>query len=257
MEFDKKTVSSVLTSKVFICACIGTITSSILSIIVFSYDYSASLRVPSSWGTESNNLPLRRPSPYINLNRVPINSSSAPLPSIFSFAHVVLQFQNSDPLRALKEDSRWYPSDVGEIYPDDRHFLVSEQISTVMQFRNLDYGMEKCHLNPTVPDANSTSFQSSIDIDLLSEIDVWMLDSSQEISKATRSSPPRRSHFAKIDFSAAHNYKSIEFRCPSNSFTTFEFTCSSTVSNCHVEFWQRESEHANGTHLYSIWGTLS
>lgn len=107
--------------------------------------------------------------------------------------------------------------------------------------------MERCHLNPTIPDVNSTSFDPAVNVDLTSEIDIWMLDNSQELSRHilwTRA-PPRRSLFATIDLDG-QGQKAIEFHCPSTSFTTFEFTCSQRTPDCQVDFWQKKDDPPNG-----------
>ncbi|KAF9038918.1 hypothetical protein BDZ89DRAFT_1061021 [Hymenopellis radicata] len=227
-------------------ACIGTVISSILSIGVFYFDH---LESPVSRAASSR-APLRRPSTYINLNSVAISGDRPPLSPIYNSPDVILQFRTSDPSRSLFEDPRWYPSDVGAIYPDDRHFLVSSETSTVVQFRNLDYEMERCHLNPTIPSPNITSFEAAVNVDFSSEIDIWMLDSSSELSRhiSWSTAPPRRSHFATVDFSGK-DHKPIEFRCPSSSFTTFEFSCSDRTPNCYINFWQKKERVLNGVFM--------
>ncbi|KAF9001377.1 hypothetical protein BDZ89DRAFT_1081916 [Hymenopellis radicata] len=223
-------------------ACIGTLISSILSIGVFYFESSVSHATRSL-------APLRRPSTYINLDSVAISGDRPPRSPIYNLPDVILQFR-SDPSRSLFEDSRWYRSNVGAIYPDDRHFLVSSETSTVVQFRSLDYGMERCHLNPTIPSSNTTSFEAAVDVDFSSEIDIWMLDSSSELSRHTSwsAAPPRRSHFATVDFSGK-GHKPVEFRCPSSSFTIFEFSCSDRTPNCYIDFWQKKERVPNGVFM--------
>lgn len=110
--------------------------------------------------------------------------------------------------------------------------------------------METCYLNPTIPDINSTSFEPSVNIDFTSEIDIWMLDNSAEIFMDNRrpNAPRRRSHFATIDPSGK-DHKSIEFHCPSNSFTIFEFSCSRRKPNCLMDFWQKRGDLQNGRYV--------
>ena len=105
----------------FLC-CIGTLISTALSIFLLS----SNTRVSSGHLSTSTN--LHRPSTYVNLDRIVRNSTDAQFPPIHSFAHVVLQFDAADRSRTLREDKRWYPSDVGEIHPDDRHFIVSSEV---------------------------------------------------------------------------------------------------------------------------------
>ncbi|KAF4604705.1 hypothetical protein EYR40_003483 [Pleurotus pulmonarius] len=70
----------------------------------------------------------RRPSTYMNLDKLPMNDSQPFFHPIHSFAHVLLQIDTSDPQRKLHENFRKYNSPQGEIYPDDRYFLVSSSV---------------------------------------------------------------------------------------------------------------------------------
>ncbi|KAF9465119.1 hypothetical protein BDZ94DRAFT_1254552 [Collybia nuda] len=223
-------------------ACIGTLVSSLISLFVFGHGYWDSHRTG-----KASNPKLRRPSTYMYLEKLPNHND--PPPPIFSFAHILLQIDPTDPLRTLHEDTRWYESEIGEIHPDDRHFLVSSQASTIIQFRNLDFGMQNCHLNPTVP-MNTTSFDAGVNVDPSSELDVWMLDNSWELSRDVEwnTAPRRRSHFATIDLSGG-GHMPVEFYCPSTSFSTFEFSCSKRTPDCHVEFWQRKGTPLNGVYI--------
>jgi hypothetical protein len=123
------------------------------------------------------------------------------------------------------------------------------QTSTVVQFRNLDYGMERCVLDPTVPNPNATisGFDPAVKISPHSVVDIWLLDGSQELSRHTlwTHAPPRQKHFGKIGFTGGESHR-LEFPCPSISFTIFEFTCAPETPQCHIEFWQKKAEPPNG-----------
>ncbi|KAG5644542.1 hypothetical protein DXG03_008197 [Asterophora parasitica] len=126
--------------------------------------------------------------------------------------------------------------------------------STVVQFRNMDYGMERCVLDPTIPKPNATipGFDPAVNVHPGSEVDIWLLDGSQELSRHilwTRA-PARQKHFARIGLSGK-GFRRIEFLCPSMSFTTFEFACVPEAPHCHIEFWQKKAEPPNGKH-YSL-----
>ncbi|KAF4573429.1 hypothetical protein EYR36_007944 [Pleurotus pulmonarius] len=196
----------------------------------------------------------RRPSTYMNLDKLPTNDSQPFFHPIHSFAHVLLQIDTSDPQRKLHENFRKYNSPQGEIYPDDRYFLVSSSTSTIIQLRNLDFRMEKCVLDPTIPSHDDTSpdsgFDPSVRVDASSSVDVWMLDNTQELSRDTQwtHAPPRKTFFGSISLHGEGSRR-IEFFCPSVSFSTFEFACSSSTPNCHVEFWQRKSDPPNGIYM--------
>ena len=126
--------------------------------------------------------------------------------------------------------------------------------------------MERCHLNPIIPQPNSTTFDAQVEIDPTGEIDIWMpvLDSLLELLRHIlwSQAPPRRSHFATIDLTG-HGHKPVVFYCPSTSFSTFEFSCSKRTPHCHVEFWQRTKadpiparNKLNGKHLKNKWSKM-
>ncbi|KAK7438886.1 hypothetical protein VKT23_017812 [Stygiomarasmius scandens] len=169
--------------RLLLWTCIVVATSSILS----SFLLLSNERTHTTSLTQGGL--LRRPNPYINLDRlykVDPPAAREPFPSIYSFAHVVLQFSPSDPHRRfMPEDDRSYSSREGYIYTDDRHVLVTPKISTVIQFRNQDYGMENCTLEPTIPDATNSpaDLDSSVHIDHTSVVEIWMLDNTREISR--------------------------------------------------------------------------
>ena len=118
-------------SRLFLCACISAICSSVLSMGLFINGAFPALSTPKSHRTTD---PPRRISTYLNLDKVHRNASEKFTP-IDSFAYVVLQLQNDDPRRKLYEDDRMYYSREGAIYPDDRHFLVTKEVGLTVQRR--------------------------------------------------------------------------------------------------------------------------
>ena len=66
----------------------------------------------------------------MNLDKVHRKNASEEFKPIDSFAYVVLQFTNDDPQRKAYEDDRMYYSREGAIYPDGRHFLVTNEVCT-------------------------------------------------------------------------------------------------------------------------------
>lgn len=81
----------------------------------------------------TNTAPPRQLGQYVNLNK-----SYQPTRGIeavkFSYAQVLMQLEASDQTRILREDSRQYLTFAGTVYPDDRHFLVSESVSTSFNY---------------------------------------------------------------------------------------------------------------------------
>jgi hypothetical protein len=122
-------------SRLVVCASIATLVTSILSIYLFATAFLDGYFGRSTQDTALHKLTLKRPSTYMNLDKVSFNSSLGTFPPIHSFAQVLLQLDNSDPSRALRETSRRYQSPVGDIYPNDRFFLVSSSVCISARLR--------------------------------------------------------------------------------------------------------------------------
>ncbi|EMD39079.1 hypothetical protein CERSUDRAFT_47452 [Gelatoporia subvermispora B] len=159
-----------------------------------------------------------------------------------NFPPVVLQVRTSDSSRKMYEDERsWYLYQ-GSVYPDDRHVVVSHEVSTIVQFRNIDFRMERCTLVVSIP-VHTDTFDPAVKLQSPSAVDVWILDASAELSPRNSGkwglAPGRRTLFTTLSFDAMENNTSSEFYCPSGEFTTLELTCSrDKFSNCEVDFWQ-------------------
>jgi hypothetical protein len=115
-------------SHLVVCTSVVTLITSILSIYLFAAAFLDGSLPPPTQAASLRGLSLKRPSTYMNLDKVPFNSSLGIFPPIHSFAQVLLQLENSDPSRAAREASRRYQSPVGEIYPNDRFFLISSSV---------------------------------------------------------------------------------------------------------------------------------
>ncbi len=117
----------------------------------------------------------------------------------------------------------------------------SLQVSTVVQFRNIDYAMERCVLTIVLPERNGT-FDPNVKLADPSVVDVWLLDGPTEFSRYIRGSmdyaPKRRELLTTLTFSRSGPSRSNEFHCTSGEFTTLELTCSPTNAGCSVDFWQ-------------------
>jgi len=88
-------------------------------------------------------------------------------------------------------------------------------------------------------------------------IDVWLLDTStemsREITRSRISAPKRHRLLDSLTVSYSVNL-AIQFDCRSNEFTTLEFSCQST-KQCDVDFWQDKRWHPiEGTCLKTIDG---
>jgi len=221
----------------FAWACIGALCSSAASLAIMLWPVIVQQSTISS---SISNQVWRRPSTYMNLEKVlSMKKYLEPTPSIINFPPVLLQIHTLDHTRAMHEDYRQWKTQEGTIYSDDRHFVTKATTATVLQFRHLDYAMERCILNVTVPvqteplDAAENSRPASI-------LDVWVLDSSLELSPYALwdRAPTRRARFTSLEVSPGSGIASEEFPCPSGQFSTFEITCAPQTPDCYVDFWQ-------------------
>ncbi|EAU82126.1 hypothetical protein CC1G_09585 [Coprinopsis cinerea okayama7 len=200
-----------------------------------------------------SNTAVKRPNPYPGLDAISYGDEYEPFKPITSLSQLLLQIQTNDPSRKLHEDaSRQRDSVRGTLYPDDRHFIASREMSTVVQFKNLDYGMERCVLHAVLPN-KTASLDPAIQLKPSSIIDVWRLDQDTEISPQSPETwalaPRRRALLERFEFPSENGeWRSKEFHCPSLTFTILEFACASVSPDCHVEFWQ-DRMSANGVYL--------
>jgi hypothetical protein len=253
-------------SRLFFWAIIGTLCSSALSFLVFASRVSF---LPRSIGMPVllQGPVLRRPSHYMNLEKV-LRTSNRTFPPITNFPRVVFQIDPADSQRRMTEDDQGWISNIGAVYPDDRHITISSKVhfippgnqtplltsyklqnSTILHFRHLDFAMEECMLMFVLPQ-RSDSFNPNAELTVPSMVDVWILDSSSEISRHIYSTwkfaPTRLRKLTTLEFSEHNPSSSGNFSCPTNEFTTFELACSPVTPSCNVDFWQNHEATPRG-----------
>lgn len=130
----------------------------------------------------------------------------------------------------------------------------------MVQFRNLDYAMENCVLNISLP-VETARFHPDINLTPTSVIDVWTLEDSAELAQDIRGgtaarAPARRTLLATLPFPTSGSQQSGIFRCPSGAFTTLELACAPRAATCYVDFWQdRRAKPVGGEFSpYNVFG---
>ncbi|GJE88767.1 hypothetical protein PsYK624_048520 [Phanerochaete sordida] len=246
-----------LCDSLFAFACVGTICTSLLSIVLFSIGISQQPPVASPFAQYEGQA-LRRPNAYANLEAAfgagdLFADDYAPFTN---FPDAVFQFKASDRSRRMWEDDRAHMTPAGSVYPDDRHIVANQTVSTLVQFRFKDYGMQRCFLNASVP-LLIEKFDPAITLAEPSVLDVWELDTDMPIARYVRGSrdfaPRRRRLFTTLLVRANGQDVSGEFVCKSNELLTLELACSPSVPSCHVDFWQdRRIEPAGGIFLTQL-----
>ncbi|KAJ7485124.1 hypothetical protein B0H11DRAFT_1806448 [Mycena galericulata] len=173
---------------------------------------------------------LEMPNSYIGLERAIHDPNSPPPKPITNFPLFTAQVNQSEPNAVYYEDNRHF-TNFGTAWPTDRKFRVGSGVSTIVQFRVQDFGMEKCTLTL------STSLTAPAPG---GRMDLWKLDKDRrldphDVSWKTRPSRSRLVISWDLGHSAA--LTTDEFPCKSTSILTFELACSSRA-DCTLQFIQ-------------------
>jgi len=174
--------------------------------------------------------PLERPSQFIGLDKLerptpPIHKESV------NFPNVLGRVDSSDPSKVITYGplSRRFGLDGFEA----RRAEISKTVSTVLQFRMIDFGMEECTLHVKLPSSSPISRANQIRIYSLPN----HTKSSIDISSLSYSSIEGRfgEEIGILDAGKRIDW-SHKFHCPSDSLHSFALVAStdSTV----VEWWQ-------------------
>ncbi|KAK7042608.1 hypothetical protein R3P38DRAFT_2891393 [Favolaschia claudopus] len=185
-------------------------------------------------------------SPYIGLDSA-IHHDSSPLPPIVNFPILLAQVDSAQPGAIALDTHRWNSS-FGMVYPADRTFKVASGISTIAQFRAIDWGMELCTLNAVIPGTtdliefmNFTITPSQGNLDSVM-VEIWRVsgpETTQPLDTRTLSwkTKPKRKHVVGYwSLKPGTKLESEVFFCASNSLHTFEFLC--VGDGCHLQFQQ-------------------
>jgi hypothetical protein len=101
--------------------------------------------------------------------------------------------------------------------------------------------MERCVLIVGIP-VQHGQFNPSAQVTEPSVVDVWVLDSSIEMSRYVDGSmdhaPRRLAMLSTLSISNTSVTSHGEFTCKSNELLTLELVCSSSTPRCLIDFWQ-------------------
>ncbi|KAL0961085.1 hypothetical protein HGRIS_006068 [Hohenbuehelia grisea] len=157
-----------------------------------------------------------------------------------AFAHV----DQSHPRQVLRQSSEMWMSSDGPVPVGDRRLLFTPKISTILQLRVMDYGMENCSLAfngpPSMPGSAMDTTQGIVrgSKGNFTELDVWTLVAPRKLDMSEISwntKPRRQSHLGSLRASRGVLSQSSSFPCPASSYQTFEIGCSSADTQCHVD----------------------
>ncbi|KAJ7107818.1 hypothetical protein C8R44DRAFT_533146, partial [Mycena epipterygia] len=183
---------------------------------------------------------LTYPNPYIGLDNAML-TDAAPAKPIINFPLLLAQINSSEPSAVYMQLTQW-PTAFGMIYPELRHFeliYIIPQVSTVVQFRTIDFGMERCVATLEIPEVPVVykNFSSSAKP---CPLEVWSLDSPDDIQPRTLSwaARPRRTNLLTTMLVGQPPVllQSPSFPCPSRTLFTFEIAYS--TADCYLRFRQ-------------------
>ncbi|KAL5513572.1 hypothetical protein ACEPAH_3971 [Sanghuangporus vaninii] len=165
--------------------------------------------------------------------------------SFQNFPLVLSQVSELDPAMSRPDDSTRKLTEIGTISPDSRRFALAQGMSSISQFRAVDYGFENCSL--------SIALQSDPSQEVFSHgmlVDIWALDGSSKLDPghlSWNSRPRRKLLLESVEF---RQNVTISLRqnwiCKWGSMQTFEFVCSNQSRTCFADFWQNPKDPALG-----------
>ncbi|PBK61791.1 hypothetical protein ARMSODRAFT_1025338 [Armillaria solidipes] len=124
-----------------------------------------------------------------------------------------------------------------------QHYLLSDQVTTIVQFRTRDYGLENCTFAFKVPSPTPDSFESPAianDQNVLNDvtsIKISTIPVNRRLrtkSLSWRSVPSARIHVGSLNISTSGlTVEGSPFYCPSGAYLTFELSC--VHYPCHLD----------------------
>jgi len=193
---------------------------------------------------------LRRPSQYIGLDEV--IRPSPPIPVQFNnYPIVVASVDNHKQDVLFEVDARRFMSPSGMISSEARRVLVTDTVSTVVQFRAIDYGMEICELHVDLPRLlpNTTSYPGQNAMVSLFRLSASLPVDVKTLSRDTR--PARLFKVADIQLSSEGISRwRRKMACASEEVLSFELASFGSDYGCHVEWWQDREDPSGNPGIY-------
>ncbi|KAI0056934.1 hypothetical protein BV25DRAFT_1920577 [Artomyces pyxidatus] len=183
---------------------------------------------------------VEMPSMYINFDTLYNGTirEDRTFPPIVNIPRGMSQVSSVQPTKVFPQWPESWLTIYGSVPINSRRLWVSPEVSTIVQFRAMDYGMENCSLALTIPPPEEDS--ADVIVSELREdkarVDVWALSTSsrldlQMLSLKTR--PPRAAHVGVLAASYNETHQLPSFSCRSGSYHAFELSCAG--SGCGLD----------------------
>ncbi|KAJ7456066.1 hypothetical protein FB451DRAFT_1407402 [Mycena latifolia] len=262
-------------------ACAVSVLALLLNFVLYLRSPSPSSPSSSFSASSTSSAALRFPDPYPGLGSASLPSSpSTPIfrpEPIPNFPTVLAHVDATSPSRVFLEEPNWIGS-FGTIYGMERTFKVGGGISTLAQFRTIDWGMETCVLTLALNTSSLSASSTALEVYAL---DTFLPLDPRTLSWQTRPARTRRvgslaltssaeAASGQKEASASPSASSVEgdapaandrraegsvklespsFPCPARTPLTFEVVCSSPEEGCKMEFEQSNRDTQLGTFL--------
>ncbi|KAH8078057.1 hypothetical protein BXZ70DRAFT_689650 [Cristinia sonorae] len=192
--------------------------------------------------TADNGKPLPVANTYVGLDDLYASGrvNASVYPPIKNRARVDAQISASEPNKVFPVDRLRKLSELGRISPPDLRLRVENDIHTIVQFRVIDYGMERCQLAIHLPErgANlSEPFIFPIGVDFL-HLNVCKLDSTEliDVFKLSYNTRPQCvENLGTVVVSPGGEAKLPEFACKWSEHHAFEISCAEKSPACVLD----------------------
>ncbi|EIN05096.1 hypothetical protein PUNSTDRAFT_137782 [Punctularia strigosozonata HHB-11173 SS5] len=176
---------------------------------------------------------LRRPSQYIGLDKVNRTVPGVVPPDpLVNHPPTLTQVSRKQPTKVFSNHPRRFYSHIGGmIYPEDRRFLVTDDVHSIAQFRVLDFGMELCSIVIAVPAVHeqlAANKTATIGPGMTALIHVFRLDADNEqffdaarLSWRTRPKRHSKQPMATLTVEAGTSAATEKFDCLEASARAF------------------------------------
>lgn len=210
----------------------------IINVAILIYDRADDTSLP-----DIQSLP--RPNPYPGLEPLLRNISQSDKPKpINTWPVFIGAVSEADAARVYAEEPPHAFTPVGTVYPSTKHFRISKDLDSIIQFRVRDFAMENCSISILLPD-DVLNPESPFDSPLRgSHVEIWKLQTSQLLDPDTLSWKTKPAQESLLDVLAWPTDSttpsvSTSFGCASRSLQTFRLSCrSDSQSDCEVDLWQ-------------------
>ncbi|KAG2341077.1 hypothetical protein BDR05DRAFT_888803 [Suillus weaverae] len=135
----------------------------------------------------------------------------------------------------------------GTISPDDRKVHVTQTVSTIFQFRAIDWGMESCELHVALPP-----------VDRPTTLALYRLNATVPVDISTLSFNVRPPRVAKLG-NIVPGQHSLDWHrklsCAMDDVLVFELGCSEDEPSgrCDIEWWQTHNMTAPGQYFITLY----